>query len=166
MIDRYAATKRTVRMSGVLPALDTARVIYPRGIFGTIQESKDDGPMVKRIELFANSKKDTYGIIRKLSVAYSSAKELLQIAAASNNVVHVRALPSSKDRRMNNRVRMLEDRLVLKRSEIEEQAHELRAKPPNITVSPSWRERMRLSLGDSLLVSNTIENYAVPPPNL
>jgi hypothetical protein len=81
----------------------------------------------------------------------------------------VRAVRSSGGKVMENfPAQSSSDVLLLKRSPAEEQP--LRPtfgfKSPTIKVSPRWKDRMKLSTEDCLIVSNPIEDYAVPPPNV
>jgi len=127
----------------------------------------DDLPPVKRIEFFAKDGNDTYGILRSIFVAFSSEKSILRIADASNGVVQVRSV-RSRNSKGSDDSNSAQDRLILKRSsEIEQEDRPvLSMKTPTITVSPRWRERMKLKSGDCLIVSNPIEEYSVPPPNI
>jgi len=147
--------------------VDSAKVIYPRGVLSRIKEGVDDVPPVKRIEFFAKDGNDTYGILRSIFVAFSSEKSILRIAEASNGVVQVRSVRSGNSKGSDDS-NSAQDRLILKRSsEInQEDRPVLSMKTPTITVSPRWRERMRLEAGDCLIVSNPIEDYSVPPPNI
>lgn len=152
--------------------IDSAKLLFPKGILSRVKESAQDIPTVKRIELFAKDGSDTYGIIRSLFVGYSSEKSVLQIAETTGGVVQVRAVRSSGDkiRERSSSFESFKDMLLLKRSSEsssdEDRRIGFRLKIPSITVSPRWKERMRLSEGDCLMISNPIEEYAVPPPNV
>jgi hypothetical protein len=139
-------------------------MIFPRGIVSTVTESEDDLPPVKRIELFAKDEKDTYGILRTLFVAISSEKSILQMASASDGIIQVRTLPETVD----SGKKIFEDKLLIKRPQAVEQSLDqgIRMKTPNIVVSARWRERMDLNSRDRIILSNPIEEYAVPPPSL
>jgi len=127
----------------------------------------DDLPPVKRIEFFAKDGNDTYGILRSIFVAFSSEKSILRIADALNGEVQSRSV-RSRNSKGSDDSNSAQDRLILKRSsEIEQEDRPvLSMKTPTITVSPRWRERMKLKSGDCLIVSNPIEEYSVPPPNI
>jgi hypothetical protein len=139
-------------------------MIFPRGIVSTVTESEDDLPPVKRIELFAKDEKDTYGILRTLFVAISSEKSILQMASASDGIIQVRTLPET----VESGKKIFEDKLLIKRPQAVEQSLDqgIRMKTPNIVVSARWRERMDLNSRDRIILSNPIEEYAVPPPSL
>ncbi|MFI5420569.1 MAG: hypothetical protein ACHQ1H_06340 [Nitrososphaerales archaeon] len=139
-------------------------MIFPRGIVSTVTESEDDLPPVRRIELFAKDEKDTYGILRTLFVAISSEKSILQMASASDGIIQVRTLPDT----VESGKKIFEDKLLIKRPQTVEQSldREIRMKTPNIVVSARWRERMDLNSRDRIILSNPIEDYAVPPPSL
>ena len=133
-------------------------------MLSTIREGSDDLPPVKRIEFFAKGGNDTYGILRSIFVAFSSEKSILRIADASSGVVHVRSIRPG----ISNSVDSTQDKLILRRSTETQENHRplLGLKTPTITVSPRWRERMKLEEGECLMVSNPLEEYAVPPPNI
>jgi hypothetical protein len=147
--------------------VDSAKVLYPRGVLSRVKEGMDDVPPVKRIEFFAKDGNDTYGILRSIFVAFSSDKSILRMAETSNGVVQVRSVRSGNSKRSDDS-NYTQDRLILKRSsEInQEDRPVLSMKTPSITVSPRWRERMKLETGDCIIVSNPIEEYSVPPPNI
>jgi len=155
-------------------SLDSNKIIYPRGIVSKLKESEHDSPPVKRIEVFASDEKDTYGILRTLFVAYSSEKRLLDIAHFSNGVIHVRSMNKAGSATQDSCRQICEDKLLLKRleEEVQEYSRDLQGLPfkrvraPDLLVTPRWRERMNLELGARLIVSNPIESYEVPPPNL
>lgn len=163
-------TKRTLYMSEIFSTLDSSKLIYPKGVVTKINDSKEESTTARRVELFATDEKDAYGILRTLFVASSSAMILLHIAEASNNVIHVRALGSRDASSYHKSSRqIIGDRLLLRKMNDGESAKEensIRAETPNLIVPPRWRERMNLKPGDRLIVSNPIENYAVPPPNV
>jgi hypothetical protein len=133
-----------------------------------LKEGTDDIPPLKRIEFFAKSRKDTYGILRSIFVAFSSERSILQIAEASGGVVQVRSIRAGSLNVVEATGESSQDRLILKRSgEVEgTERPTLSIKAPIITVPPRWRERMGLETGDCLIISNPIEEYVVPPPNL
>jgi hypothetical protein len=151
-----------------LKSLDSARLLFPKGILTKVREGPDDVPQVKRIELFAKDGGDTYGIIRSLFVGFSAEKSLLQIAEASGGVVQVRAVRSSKGKKDVSSPEGTGDMLLLRRDSTPNQAENpgFRVRIPSITISPRWKDRMRLSEEDCLMISNPIQDYAVPPPNV
>lgn len=160
-----ALKKHTVRVEYMLDSVDTQKMIYPNGVFGALNETDEESKPVRRIELFAEEqRKETYGIIRTLFVAYSSEHSLLELAHFSNSVISVRAFPDS-DQGMQD-PRMIEDKLILKRTESETQSAPYRARVPSLFVSSHWLDRMNLEKGDRIIVSNPLENYLVPPPNM
>jgi hypothetical protein len=152
--------------------VDSARLLFPKGVLAKISEGAEDVPPVKRIELFAKDGADTYGIIRSLFIGFSSERSILQIAEMTGGVVQVRAVRMSKGPTNDNSFgEKLGDTLLLKRSSSNDVADKsestrFRFRIPSITISPRWKDRMRLSEGDCLLVSNPIQDYAVPPPNV
>ena len=164
MLDGKSNPKRTIQVPELVRNLDSNKMIFPRGIVSTIIESEDDLPPVKRIELFAKDEKDTYGILRTLFVATSSEKSILQMATASDGIIQVRTLPEKSE----SGKKILEDKLLVKRpQEIRPSLEQsVRIRTPNIVVSARWRERMDLHSRDRIILSNPIEEYAVPPPNL
>ncbi len=165
VFDDIPIAKRTFQFSELLPTVDSNKVIFPRGIVSTITEADDDLPPVKRIELFARDDKDTYGILRTLFVALSAERSILQMASASDGIIQVRTLTEKSD---SGNKKIFEDKLLIKRTEPlgEQTNHSVRVKTPNIVVSARWRERMHLVPRDRIILSNPIEEFAVPPPNL
>lgn len=165
--------KRTFQFPDLLKShLDSSKLLFPKGVLSKIREGKEDTPEIKRIELFAKGEEDTYGIIRSLSVAFSAERSVLHIADASSGVVQVRSVHSitSTGRATRMEADFQTDTLLLKRSSETDSAPQLelafRMKTPSITVSPRWKDRMKLSEGDCLLISSPIAEYAVPPPNV
>lgn len=164
--------KRTFEFPSLLKSrIDSNKVLFPKGVLSKVREGSDDIPPVKRIELFAKDRGETYGIIRSMFVGFSSEKSILQIAEATRGVVQVRPVRSSNGK--SNEYGLTEktrDILILKRSpEVSpDTAHSVgfRVKIPSITVPPRWKDRMKLEDGDCLMISNPIEEYAVPPPNV
>src|SRR5487761_1729657 len=160
-----ALKKRTVRMEYMLDSIDSQQLIYPNGVFGALRETDEEQKPLRRIELFAEEqRKETYGIIRSLFVAYSSEHSLLELAQVSNNVISVRAFLGSGQGTQDPR--MIEDRLILKRRDSESESAPYRARVPSLFVSSRWLDRMNLEKGDRIIVSNPLENYVVPPPNM
>jgi hypothetical protein len=159
--------KRTIHLSEVLDKIDSTKVIYPGGVIANIRESKAKCETAKRVELFAEDKKDKYGILRTLFVAYSSKRRLLEIAESSSSVIEVRAFAKDKLGVDVGR-HIVEDRLVLKRNiqHEAEEACDYRPKTPSIFVPLRWGERMSLNAGDKIIISNPIEEYSLPPPNV
>ncbi|HZW56299.1 MAG TPA: hypothetical protein VFF30_08430 [Nitrososphaerales archaeon] len=183
--------KRTIHIPDIFKSPDASRVLFPRGVLSRINSSNDVlDSMVKRIEFFAQEENDIYGILRNFHVAFSAERSLLELAGASNSVIEVRAIDLQSERRGGARKRtIVEDKLVLKRARLEEEPpnygdseHKyaspspdanqeptspfLRPKTPDISVPISWLEKMNLEAGDGVIISNPIENYAVPPPDL
>ena len=145
-------------------------MIYPNGILSSLKETKDDPKPVKRIELFAKEEDNgnTYGIIRTLFVAFSSERQMLELAEASNNVISVHVFPSHSSRGLveSGKPKLVEDKLVLKRAESDTERRSYGSTTPNLLVPPRWLELMALGRGARIIVSNPIENYEVPPPNI
>ncbi|MGI0078415.1 MAG: hypothetical protein ACRECH_02215 [Nitrososphaerales archaeon] len=157
--------KRTVRVESMLDSVDSQKMIYPNGVLGALVEADRESKPVRRIELFAEEqRKEIYGIIRTFFVAYSSEHTLLELAQVSNSVISVRAFSSSAQGRQDSR--MVEDKLILKRTESEPEPVPYRARVPGLFVSSHWLDRMNLEKGNRIMVSNPLENYVVPPPNL
>jgi|SRR5579872_1949491 len=156
--------KRTIQVPELVRNMDANKVIFPRGIVTTITELENDLPPVKRIELFAREAKETYGILRTLFVALSGERSILRMASASDGIIQVRTLSENLD--VKNKIR--EDKILIKRttSTSEDENQSLRIKTPNIEVSARWRERMHLKAHDRIILSNPLEEYAVPPPNV
>ena len=144
--------------------VDANRVIFPCGIVSTIIESENDLPPVKRIELFAREEKETYGILRTLFVALSAEKSILRMASSSDGIIQVRTLSEKSDASTT----IYEDKILIKRTETisDDDGQSLRIKTPNIVVSARWRERMHLKAHGRIILSNPLEEYAVPPPNI
>src|SRR5579884_3814672 len=146
-------SKRTLRVPKIMPSIDPDRTLFPRGVLTLLKESREATHEVKRIEIFANkSKEGLYGILRRMFVAFSSERELLQIARASDNVIEVR--------------------LVLKRieeatpDEHSETLISFRKKPPKLLVPAAWLERVDLEDGSQIIVSNPMARFVIPPPDL
>jgi len=151
----------------LVKTLDSAKLLFPKGILTKVKEGADDVPPVKRIELFARDGGDTYGIIRSLFVGFSTEKSILRIAETTGGVVQVRAMRATKGKEAT--ASGSTDLILLKRDSIaldQEGNPGFRIRVPSITISPRWKERMRLSEGDRLMISNPIQDYAVPPPNV
>jgi hypothetical protein len=166
--------KRTITVKDVV-SLDPARLIYPRGIVSKVRESQQDCPPLKRIELFATTDdNDTYGVLRSIFVAFSAERRLLEVAQASNGVIRVTSINGGAGTasRGSERQKIVGDTLILKRMEGEERQEEMpglpfrRVRIPDLHVPARWREMMNLKPGDRLIVSNPIESYEVPPPNV
>jgi len=167
-----ARKKRTFEIPELLKSkIDSGKLLFPKGILSKVRESHDDVPPVKRIELFAKDGAETYGIIRSLFVGFSSEKSVLQIAEISGGVVQVRAVRARKGPSKEfSSDESSGDVLLLKRSpaETSEQSTStrFRFRIPSVTVPAVWKERMKLSEEDRLLISNPIGEYAVPPPSV
>lgn len=133
-----------------------------------MKEGSDDVPPVKRIELFANEGSDTYGILRSLFVGFSSEKSVLQIAETTGGVVQVRAVRAYKGNPDGSSTDGDGDMLLVRRDSASDRSGDpgFRLKVPTITIPPRWKERMKLSEQDCLMISNPIQDYAVPPPNV
>lgn len=165
--DSSLPTKRTLRVPDLLDEITDQKSIYPRGILGSLKESNFDSK-VDRIQLFAQrqeEKENHYGILKRLFVAFSSESNLLKLAGASSNVIEVHGLPKEK---RNGRT-IAESKLVLKRSEVEEERAEgivsfYRELTPSLFVSSHWLDLMNLNSGDRVIISNPRENYEIPPP--
>ena len=162
--------KRTFQFPFLLKSqIDESRLLFPRGILSKVKEGLEDIPPVKRIELFAKDGEDTYGIIRSIFVGLSSERSILEIAETSGGVVQVRVVRSGRGNAKDASISEGSgDVILLKRlsEESEETTAGFRVRIPSITISPRWGDRMRISEGDCLMVSNPIQNYAVPPPNM
>ena len=168
--------KRTLHLDRMIRQIDSSRILYPRGVLSMITPISDSGQTVKRVEFFAREKEDIYGIIRSFHVAYSSERALLELAEASSSVISVRSIESETFKNNTDPSRKtIEDRLVLRRAEDKQTDKEdksqssmltLRPKTPDLSVPPIWLEKMDLKPGARVFVSNPMENYAVPPPNL
>ena len=169
-ISYSTSKKRTLRMSVLLDEIDEQREIYPKGMLGSLRESSssNDSLRTKRIELFAHENEKSYGILREFFVAFSSEERLLELAVASSNVIAIHAFPSERKNSENKKT--IEDRLVLKRATHEKRAEGkpviFRERIPDLFVSEFWLDRMRLSSGDRIIISNPREIYEVPPPTL
>ena len=163
-----ARKKRSLEFPDLLRSIDSAKLLFPKGVLTKVREGSDDVPQVRRIELFAKDGGDTYGIIRSLFVGFSSEKSILQIAEASGGVVQVRAVRTSKGKKESFSPEGSGDMLLLRRDSSTPPADNpgFRVRIPSITISPRWKERMRLSEEDCLMISNPIQDYAVPPPNV
>lgn len=165
-------SKRTFEFPSLLKSrIDSSKLLFPKGILSKVREGSDDVPPVKRIELFAKDGGDTYGIIRSLFVGFSAEKSVLQIAETTGGVVQVRPVRSINGK--PNEYGLPEksgDTLILKRSPDippeDTRGVGFRVKIPSVTVPPRWKERMKLEDGDCLMISNPMEEYAVPPPNV
>jgi hypothetical protein len=167
--------KHIIRIKEILSKFDPQRVVYPNGLLGELEEDKSsDSKLVKRIELFAENKrsKETFGVIRNFFVGFSFERNLLDLANFSNNVVSVRAVSRTRDHRDP---KIVEDKLVLKRIETPNPTESdrflpssiyRRQKVPSLIVSSRWLERMGFNNGDRIMVSNPVENYVTPPPEL
>ncbi len=177
--------KHILRIKYLLQKLDTQRILYPKGLVSQVQtasSASNDPRPLKRIELFAKNDRsdETFGVIRNFFVGFSSERGLLDLANVSNNVICVRSVPSSGEGGRRNK-KILEDKLVLKRIDEDEEEQDSsfrrmnpfssanivrRQKLPKIIVSPRWLDKMQLENGDRIIVSNPIENYLAPPPDL
>ncbi len=169
--------KHVLHVSDILCRIDSNKVIYPNGVVGELKQSEEEASPVKRIELFAEEKsKELYGIIRKFFVAYSSERKLLELAQASNNVISIKAIhrPAGSRRELKilsrgslaEQSEIVEDKMILRLLEEGPEQYSFRVKLPCLIVSPRWLDRMELEVGDRIIISNPIESYLVPPPNL
>lgn len=162
-------------MKYLLEKYDSQKKIYPDGLLSEVEEddSSDSRPL-KRIELFARNQRsnETFGVIRNFFVGFSFERGLLELANFSNNVISVRAVAASYEHRKGQ---VVEDKLVLKRIEnrgsdsgnlLSSSSIVRRHKIPRLIVSSRWLDKMRLSNRDRIIVSNTVENYVTPPPEL
>jgi hypothetical protein len=169
------AQKHILRIREIMGRYDPQKVIYPNGLVTELEEDSSSDPKpVKRIELFAKNKRshEIFGVIRNFFVGFSSERDLLDLANFSNNVISIRAVGSSFERSEN---KIVEDKLVLKRidSPKVKQGDSFsytqvfrRQKVPSLIVSSRWLDRMGFNSGDRIMVSNPVENYVTPPPDL
>jgi hypothetical protein len=171
------AEKHILRMKCLLEKFDSQKKLYPNGLLSELEldDSNSDSRPLKRIELFAKNERsnETFGVIRSFFVGFSFERGLLELANFSNNVISVRAVSTSQDHR---KCKVIEDKLVLKRIENRdsEKGYSLssselllrRNKVPSLIVSSRWMDRMELSSGDRIIVSNPVESYMTPPPEL
>jgi hypothetical protein len=171
------ADKHILRIKKVLDTFDPQKLIYPNGVLGELEEDDSSSKQgtIKRIELFAENKTsmETFGVIRNFFMGFSSDRELLDLANFSNSVISVRAIGASRE---NSETKLLEDKLVLKR--IEPPAHSSeddrfsisriysRQRLSSLIVSSRWLDRMGFCKGDRIMISNPVENYVTPPPQL
>jgi len=167
-----SGNKHTLSVPHLLgPTMGSSKLLFPRGIFSKINDGDVDTLQIKRIELFAKKGEDKYGIIRSLFVGFSSEKSILRIAEATSGVVQVTAVRSAGDsKKSSSAVQQKSDTLIVKRSltspkDANQQQNSLRLKIPSITVPNRWKDRMNLSEGDCLVISNPIADFQVPPPN-
>jgi hypothetical protein len=157
--------KHTLRVDYLFGGIDAQRLIYPKGVIGSLKEEEIESKRLRRIELFAGEETgDTYGIIRNLFVAHSSELSLLDLAMTSNGVISVRAFPRSSIGSKSDEIK--EDKLILKSTDSTTLAIPNRARAPSLFVSQRWLDKMNLAKGDRIIVSNPIENFVVPPPNM
>ncbi len=167
------AEKHILRIKNILGRSDSQKILYPNGLVSEIEEDDLSDPRpVKRIELFAKNERsnETFGIIRSFFVGFSFERRLLDLANFSDNVISVRAVraPEYKEGKI------VEDKLVLKRIESPD-PHGVdrfsryvfrRQKAPSLKVPSRWLDKTELRDGDRIIVSNTVENYVTPPPEL
>jgi hypothetical protein len=164
--------KHTLSVPNLLdPNFISSKLLFPRGIFSKVKGANDEVPQVKRIEVFARKDGNKYGIIRSLFVGFSSEKSILRIAEVTSGVVQVTAVRSSGAiGKISDIVDKKTDTLIVKRSltgwKGDGQGNNFRLKIPTLAVPYRWKDRMALSEGDCLIVSNPIADFAVPPPNL
>ena len=167
MLGSFNASKRTLKIPKIVNRMDSDRVIYPRGLVSALKESDEASPPVKRVEIFAKDRRETYGILRVLNVAFSSERTLLDMAQVSDNVIQVRSVPgSSASATVEGGRRIVEDRLVLKRIDSKPGPITYSARTPDLHVSGQWLENHDLQNGARIIVSNPLEKYLVPPPGL
>jgi hypothetical protein len=169
------AEKHTLRIKDILGRFDPQKILYPNGLVSELEEDNSSDPKpVKRIELFAKNllSNKTFGVMRSFFVGFSSERGLLDLANFSDNVISVRAVSGSGE---HSEGKIIEDKLVLKRIESpnprERDRFSLsyifrRQKIPSLIVSSRWLDRMDLHKGDRIIVSNPVENYMTPPPEL
>ncbi len=170
--------KHVLRLADIIAKNDPQRRLYPNGLLSEVEENDDDSNFdfrpVKRIELFATDRHNraTYGVIRSLFVGFSSERSLLDLANFSDNVISVRAV-QNKSRSLNSHeANVIEDKLVLRRFQGRpnckppSESVYRRTRTPSLLVSSRWLDKMELSRGDKIMVSNPVENYAAAPPHL
>ena len=166
MDSRFSTTegisnKRILRIPDFLNEIRLDNKTYPKGILGSLKETDFDPGRVERIELIAKERKRSYGILKRLFVAFSSESNLLKLAGASSNVIEVHGLRDKQKRTL------MESKLVLKRADEgmdETMVSSYRERTPDLLVSPHWLDLMNLSSGDRVIVSNPREVYEIPPP--
>ncbi len=161
--------KRVVRLPEILDSIDSNKRIFPKGVLSTLSKCEERSPIVKRVEVFGESERNTFGIIRTLFVAYSSEKSLLEMAESSNCVIQVNSLNTEATQK--NDSQMIEDKLLLRRASQSSIEHEVisftvKLEAPKLMVPEHWLDKFRLRLGDRIMVSNPLENYFVPPPSV
>jgi hypothetical protein len=170
------AEKHVLRLANMLARNDPQRRLYPNGLLTELEEDDDfsyDFRPVKRIELFATDRRTqaTYGVIRNLFVGFSFERSLLDLANFSDNVISVRAVKNAS-RDFGSEPKLIEDKLVLRRlaakPDYKSTSESIfrRPKAPSLFVSPHWLDKMKLSGGDKIMVSNPVENYVAAPPQM
>jgi len=139
-----------------------AQTLPGGGVVANIRDTEREGEITKRVELFAEARKIVYGILHTFYVAYSSEVALLRLAESPTNVVQVRTLSP------DTATRLIQDRLILRRTQIEEerQTFSYRTINPSIFVPAAWRERVNLKTGDQVVISPDTVEYALPPPTI
>ncbi|MHB1909459.1 MAG: hypothetical protein ACYCQJ_11410 [Nitrososphaerales archaeon] len=165
--------KHTLRMASIFSQTDSQARLYPSGLVSLLEEdSNSDLKQVRRIELVGKNRRsnEIYGVLRNIFVAFSSERGLLDLANYSDNIVSVRAVSGNE-----KSPSIIEDKLVIKRIEKNPEGQKqpnpfasvLRTIPArSIKVSSHWLDRMNLSSGDRVIVSNPVENFVRPPPEL
>ncbi len=161
------SAKRTIRIPNILRPIEKELTIFPRGFISALKECSEVSSSVKRVEVFATEKTESFGILRTLTVAYSAARCLLQMAEISNNVIQVSSLSRSGSTREQSKRSLVNDRLILKRLDKEDNEREgYSIKAPGLHVPGRWLERFDLEDGERIIVSNPREKYFVPPPSI
>ncbi len=144
--------KRTVKCPGLLPEQDDERVRFPGGIFCEVIP-KTVSEIVKRIEIIGD-KKNPLGLLREIFVAYASNPVLLDLARRSDYVIEARRMRWRKKHFAEAYTR---DRLVLKRFANEEDFFGDRILAPS-----QWISKMGMNVGDVVMLSNPLSNFAMP----
>lgn len=129
-----------------------------RGVVCRVK-TQDEVQVARRIEVLAEGAAERIGLLRKLFVGFSSQPEVLDVARRSNYVVEVRSLDWNQKHIAEQ---YKQDVVVLKRA-IDQFGH-LRARE-GVWVPSIWMEKVGLSTGDRVIVSNPLRNYLLPSPS-
>ncbi len=152
-----APLKRTLRLRELLPELDVEKLLFPGGVICEVS-SRPGAELASRVELLTDENSpEKVGVLRQLFVGYASHPILLDVARRSNYVVEVRTVDWERSHPAEG---YMKDLLVVKRA-----LKGTSSDSEGEVEAPSmWLERIGLSAGDKVIVSNPFQNFATPAP--
>lgn len=136
---------------------------HSNGVLTNVLLSNERNATANRVERFARTREMMFGILRTFFIAYAFEESLLQMAEMSSDVVQVKTISPSEGSKC-----IMQDNLILKRinSEIRRKDLSYRSDIPDVIAPAPWIEKMRLKIGDKLVVCRPPIEYSIPPPEI